>query len=148
MNTQTQGTISTNAQHAARGTSADEARGFRAQYVNELRAKATATGCPNATTDKAMAVHYCGGGYCTVKGEARTLLGYCTDVAKGACFYVENWPCDEIAGGEKSFATACLGLIAFALDAVDAHYCALDEEHKLPRDNEKMTLKICYGGNE
>ena len=75
------------------------------------------------------------------------LIAQAADVAKGARFYIDNWGCDEVLPRE-TFATACFGLIAFALDAVDVHYCALDEQHKLPRDNADMKLEIDYSGNE
>lgn len=80
--------------------------------------------------------------------DARLLLSSCAEVAKGARFYAENYSCDDVAGGERQFTQVCLTVIAFALDAIDEHFCALDVEHKLPRDNEKMTLTICYGDNE
>lgn len=84
------------------------------------------------------------GGDCMVTTDARLLLSSCADVAKGARFYAENYSCDDVAGGERQFAQACLTVIAFALDAIDAHFCALDENHLLPRCNDEMTLTLDY----
>ena len=84
-----------------------------------------------------------------VTGDASRLLQQCADVARGASYYVDNWNCGgSVPGGEQAFASACLGLIGFTLDAIDAHYCALDEEHKIPRDRDEMTLKINYSGSK
>lgn len=70
-----------------------------------------------------------------VRAELDTLLGQARDVAKGARYYIENWECGEnVAGGEKAFASACLGLIGFALDAIDAHLCAVNEQPEAERD--------------
>ena len=78
------------------------------------------------------------GAYC-VRAELETLLGQARDVAKGASYYVENWECGEsVTGGESTFAAACLGLIGFALDAIDAHLCAVNEQPEAERDYRKM----------
>ena len=73
-----------------------------------------------------------------VRAELETLLGQARDVAKGARFYIENFDCDEIPGGKGAFAAACFGLIGFALDAIDAHLCAVNERPEAERDYRKM----------
>ena len=132
-------------QYGAKEKNAADALKMRESYVKELETKGDATRA--AANVKGFSL--LGSGDCMVTTDARTLLSQCADVAKGARFYVDNWDCEgSVAGGEQAFATACLGLIGFALDAIDAHYCALDEEHQLPRDRDKMTLKINYSGSK
>ncbi len=128
-------------QYVARGTNAADALKMRESYVRELETKGDATRAAANVNGFSL----CGSGDCMVTTDARTLLSQCADVAKGAHFYVDNWDCEgSVAGGEQAFASACLGLIGFALDAIDAHYCALDEEHKLPLNIDKMELRINY----
>jgi len=132
-------------QYIARGTSAADALKMRESYARELETKGDET----RAAENVKGLSLCGGGECRVTNDALTLLSQCADVAKGARFYVDNWDCEgSVAGGEQAFATACLGLIGFTLDAISAHYCALDEEHKTPRGIEKMTLKINYSEKE
>ena len=127
-------------QYVARGTNAADALKMRESYVRGLEA-ATAAGMNEPPRET--------GGYSMVTGDASRLLQQCADVARGASYYVDNWNCGgSVPGGEQAFASACLGLIGFTLDAIDAHYCALDEEHKTPRDRDKMTLKINYSGSK
>lgn len=73
-----------------------------------------------------------------VRAELETLLGQARDVAKGASHYVENWECEGVTGGDSAFAAACLGLIGFVLDAIDAHLCAVNEQPEAERDYRKM----------
>lgn len=75
---------------------------------------------------------------------ARAVLSDCADVAKGARFYAQNFDCNDLAGGAQQFSLACLGLIAFALHTLDAHFAELDENHRLPREVENMVLSFDY----
>ena len=143
MYAQTQSTDST--ARTPRGTNAAEALRARAQYIQALNAGNAAT--ENEAQGSKEALSLCAGD-CSITADARTLLGQCAEVAKGARFYVDNFDCEDVAGGKECFATACLGLIGFALDAIDAHYCSLDENGRLPRANETMTLIINYCRNK
>ena len=127
-------------QNVVRGTNAADALKMRESHVRELETKGDAT----RAAANVKGVSLCGGGDCMVTTDARLLLSSCADVAKGARFYTENYSCDDVAGGERQFAHACLTVIAFALDAIDAHFCALDENHLLPRCNDEMTLTLDY----
>lgn len=73
-----------------------------------------------------------------VRAELETLLSQARDVAKGASHYVDNWVCEGVTGGDSAFASACLGLIGFALDAIGAHLCAVNERPEAERDYRKM----------
>lgn len=72
------------------------------------------------------------------------LLGWACDVARGAQFYVQNFSCDDEHTNTNDFAAACLGLIGFTLNALDAHFCALDEAGGYNKDNARFEAKIDY----
>lgn len=79
-----------------------------------------------------------------MKADARMLLGWACDVAKGARYYTENFSCPDVCGGSDHFACACLGLIGFCLEAVDIHFCALDELHEVPKRMNELEFDIQY----
>ena len=79
------------------------------------------------------------------EAEMRTLLQQCSDVAKGARFYVDNFgDCGDVPGGKESFATACFGLIAFTLDAIDAHFCELEDVQIIPSHSRLDDIKLTF----
>ena len=81
-----------------------------------------------------------------ITGDALMILGQACTVARGARFYIENFDVEDVPGGNLAFAAACFGLIGFALDAVNAHFVALDEQQEFPRWIERMELSPDFSG--